>query len=94
MITITHPVDESSPFFASRDADGTVVSALEGVAHLSCSLVASDGYGTPIMEVQQYSNIDVGFQKMLTEPYATPPLAYPSILDAPGIYTGHPSGIY
>ena len=73
-ITITHPIEEGSPFFAERLApaaegeEGATVSKVDGVAHLSCSLVASDQHGTPISEVQQYS-ARVGFQEMILGPY-------------------------
>ena len=69
VITITHPLDEESPFFEKRDEEGNTVAKLDGIAHLSCCLIGSDAYGTPIAEVQQYSNCECGFQKMLTEPY-------------------------
>ena len=47
---------------------GKVYSTLDGIAHLSCSLVATDAFGIPITEVQQYSP-DTGFMGMIFKPY-------------------------
>ena len=46
---------------------GKVYSTLDGIAHLSCSLVATDAFGIPITEVQQYSP-DTGFMGSLSSP--------------------------
>ncbi|GMH76688.1 hypothetical protein TrLO_g9472, partial [Triparma laevis f. longispina] len=70
-ITITHHIDEDSPFFDKRDEAGEVISTVKGVVHVSCSLVGTDSFGNHITEVQQYSNTEVGFQKMMLDPYFT-----------------------
>jgi hypothetical protein len=90
-ITIRHKVVEGSPFFLEREeasggseeGPGKVRSTLDGIAHLSCSLVATDANGIPIAEVQQYSPM-VGFMKMVMDPYFESDAAireqYPQIL--------------
>ena len=41
---------------------------MEGIAHVSCSLVATDQYGLPVTEVQQYSPT-IGFTGMTLAPH-------------------------
>ena len=74
-ITIRHKIEEDSPFFLRVSDDlnykegvQQVKSTLEGIAHLSCSLVATDANGIPIAEVQHYTPM-VGFSKMVMGPY-------------------------
>ena len=74
VITIRHTVNEDSPFYQKPSEDSiekgaaVVQTSLDHVAHLSCSLTATDEYGLPIAEVQQYTPM-VGFSKMWLQPY-------------------------
>lgn len=59
----------SSGLAPSRGAtEDKVRSTLDGIAHVSCSLVATDSYGIPVTEVQQYSPT-TGFMGMALGPH-------------------------